>query len=781
MWVYAPTPGTFALGAVNGRIGRSEAPQLPLAAGIDGAKGLTPLRLPTPWTVPGAGPARAVIYGLEGDQIAIELVEVDTGHLVWRDTTSCTGPVVGVTEKVIVCAVATGIRGVPLAGARAGKGGWTQDGAFVAITDDRIVLAGAGEAIILDADDGNEVTRIKMPPGVGADTVIASCGDVGRELFATGQDGRLIRITDAKGGPAIRWTLPMGAILGIDACDGDSVIVHTPSESREPMAGLALVAVTRDKGVVTGRVDGIRGSWPARDGSARLEIATGDGVASWPRDLAGEPQGLPLPVLRELIATRGDQRLVRATPLTAVLLDRRGVRAYLAFNAMGAVLGERSIVGASWIGSATESVHRIGIPADRPRGFRLAAPHAGVAVPAELRDLPAPKPIDLASAIAKPDTAMHAVGPIAIDPYDPAVIYVVGLEREPDDRTPSTVARAHLGTRAWTWQRSDGCSEGTPIAIAVTRSVVACAANAGHRGTVRATTREGHASWEWQGDTVDTMEAAGDTVVVHVADRAIVLDASTGRVRAVIASDDGAPARVAVVELDDTTLVASYESGRIVGRVRRLGMLPAWSVAVAGVVTSLAPSGEGVLVELEDGDAVRIDARTAEATAIPGLGLRWRASGDVITGDTLGGPIPGVPAPPPVRVVRPLPYRRLPVPPRDPEAAPMSTPIPPPPPLGAAWQLTLYELAGAPRARNDYGLAGAVIMAHVRGPAGSPFVVAAGTGPREALVIDPRSGDPLRRVVLPDEALADGLFSTVVDGTPVAGTLLPGPLRVVVF
>jgi hypothetical protein len=56
-----------------------------------------------------------------------------------------------------------------------------------------------------------------------------------------------------------------------------------------------------------------------------------------------------------------------------------------------------------------------------------------------------------------------------------------------------------------------------------------------------------------------------------------------------------------------------------------------------------------------------------------------------------------------------------------------------------------------------------------------------GPGQREVCVFDPRTGDPLRRVALPDDAPAEGVFSTVVGGAPVAGALLGSPLRVVVF
>jgi hypothetical protein len=200
------------------------------------------------------------------------------------------------------------------------------------------------------------------------------------------------------------------------------------------------------------------------------------------------------------------------------------------------------------------------------------------------------------------------------------------------------------------------------------------------------------------------------------------------------------------------------------------------------VVRGLELAGAGVLVALEDGDAYRIDARTAAVVGLPGLGLDWGASGDLVTGHTLGGPIPA-PAPPVPRptaarlLLRPLQILRgeINTPP------PMSTPIAPPPPLGDSWQLTLYELTGGLRARNDYALAAPVAARAARGPSGSPLVVAYGAGLRELVVIDPRTGDPLRRVRLPDDAAPGTVFGTIVGGAPVAGTLLASPLRVVLF
>ena len=106
------------------------APQPTTREGIAGELA-APLHLATPWAVPGGGPARAVVYGMDGERPAIELVDVDRGRVVWRDEASCAGPVVGVTASAIVCADAHGTRAVGLDG----KPRWRGDQVFVAITD----------------------------------------------------------------------------------------------------------------------------------------------------------------------------------------------------------------------------------------------------------------------------------------------------------------------------------------------------------------------------------------------------------------------------------------------------------------------------------------------------------------------------------------------------------------------------------------------------------------------------------------------------------------------
>ena len=100
--------------------------------------------------------------------------------------------------------------------------------------------------------------------------------------------------------------------------------------------------------------------------------------------------------------------------------------------------------------------------------------------------------------------------------------------------------------------------------------------------------------------------------------------------------------------------------------------------------------------------------------------------------------------------------------------------------MPASWQYTLYELTGALRARNDYALTAPITPAP-RGPSDSPLAVQFGPGLRELLVLEPRRGDPVRRIHLPDDAAPGTAFATIVDGKPVVGTLLVNPLRAVLL
>ena len=751
-WTYAPPPAAWPIGELRGRIGRGQPPQQVTAGGIEG-EWPRELTMPALWAVPGAGPARALVAGRDQGKPVVELVDIDRGRVVWRDDAACGAPVVAVTSAGAICADVHGTHAIGFDG----KPRWKSDDAFVAVTGDRVVLAPAQGGVRIRDDAASSDVELALPPAVAPSTLTAVCGSKMRELFAETEDGKITRIADdAKGAPVVTWTASAGRIAALDAC-GTSVLVTIATDT-----GTSLVALARDSGKPTGRIDGVRGYWPARDGSDRLEISTATGVASWPRDLAGGAVPVPLPVLAELLATRGDRRLVRATAHTAVLLDRTGVRADIPLAELGAVLGDDHVLAGSWLGSPGATVRRFALPPPLPRVLRVPSRVDGIGVPAELRDLPRVVPLDASHAIAGAEAG--AVSAVALDPAAPHVLYAIA---------DHGLARADLAARTWTWRRDDGCGD-HPLALAIARDLVVC----GSREGVRATALDGSPRWDWPSGHVDAVAAAGDLVLAFDADRLTVLDTGDGHVLAHFASDDGDAMRAAVLDVAGTPVLITVERGRLVARLARAAMLPVWSLEIDGAVRALWPSADGVLVALDDGDAYRIDARTGDAVALPGIGLAWRAAGDLIAGATVGEPVPPAVMPVPAPVI-PKPRPRQDNPENPP---PIATPWPVPPPPGLpSWQQQLFEPSGALRARNDYALASPIAAAWPRGPAGSPLVVAYGPGTREALVIDAAHGDPVRRVQLPADVPAGAWFSTVVDGKPVAGVVLPNPLRVVLF
>src|SRR5262249_52277535 len=151
----------------------------------------------------------------------------------------------------------------------------------------------------------------------------------------------------------------------------------------------------------------------------------------------------------------------------------------------------------------------------------------------------------------------------------------------------SGVARFDLGARAWTWLRRDGCGPGTPIAIAASRTLVACAARTSKEATLIATTRDGRPLWQWHGDNIDAIDAAADVVLVRDADHLHVLDGRDGQLIAGYASDDGGAMRATALDIEGMAMIVTYQRGRVMGRLVRAQMVPAWTLAIAGVVRAL--------------------------------------------------------------------------------------------------------------------------------------------------------------------------------------------------
>ena len=465
----------------------------------------------------------------------------------------------------------------------------------------------------------------------------------------------------------------------------------------------------------------------------------------------------------DVIATRGARMLVRVSPGAATVLDATGVRSLVAFGDREAVLGDAAVVAVD----AAGAVRRFALPPPWSRRLRTWRA-TGVAVPAELRDLP-PRRRDF-SAFPAPEPAGD-VGGLALDPDDPAALYAA-VGAVGDAAAPGALARVDLRTRAWRWQKRDACPAAA-TALAVLSEVVVCAG----AGVVRASDKGGAHRWDWRGGAQGIV-AAGDVIVARDPGGATVLDAATAQVLGTLASADGAGVRAALVTLGDATWLVAVERGRLVARLPHAALVPVWSRAIAGTVHAVTAAGDAVLVELDDGDAYRIAVPTGGVLPVAGLGLGWTAFADTLVGLTAGGPIPPAdlrwlppPPKPPPGGLRPPPPPKIEI-----ESAPpiVLHPWPEPPPLAPSIQLTFYEPTGGVRVRDDFGLRAPGAVAAVRGPAGSAIVLTDGA---DALVLDPASGDAVSRVALSGGAP----FSSVVDGKPVAGAIVGSPLRLVLF
>lgn len=688
VWFVAPPPTLAGYGVDKGSFGRLDAPMPSWPAGISGHA-----RADVPVSVLDVGGA-AWLVGPGG----VEIVDVDKG--VWTKHLDVHGHL-EVLAGFVIASDDDSVRVLGLDGAPK----WQSPRRLLAASDAQLVVTGDTpiEVAILAVEDGREVARVPAPAGKTSADVAGACND------------------------KVLWMASVGRVAGC----GPHILVRGTS---------ALASVDAATGAVTATLEGVRGWWPARDGSDRIEVATGDGVVRVGRDLV-DPELLALPVLGELVASRGDRRLVRATPRTAVLLDKQGVAAYVGLAEPTAVLGDADIVTAG---------RRFPVPADARTSVRVPAIHAGITLDAELRDLPDVVPLDESQAVASIDSA-EIVG-LALDGDDVYAAYRTG------------VARADVAAMSWRWT-SPGCPSDAR-AVAVATEIVACT---GAADTI-ATKKDGTAAWTAKlGGTA--VLAAGDLAAVLDGDRAHVLDAKDGSLLGELASDDGGPIAVALVSDPHDTWLFAVSAGRLVAISPRAAMTPLWSMRVDGVVTRLSATGQGVLVELEGGDAYRVTL-AAGVSPVGAIGLQWQASDDVLAGLGAGGPIPPnpMPVPPPPPPPNPLLIQqRLQNPSAFENLPPMSTPWPDVTGLLPSTQLALFAPAGGSLVRNDYALATPVALAPRT--AGAQFVLVAGDG---TVLVVGTTGDPRRRVRVPAGGAA---FAT----STATGIVLPRPLRLVRF
>jgi hypothetical protein len=778
-WPPAPARGEIGRGVA---LATPEPEPISAAAGVDGP-GLSVRALAT---VPGAGPARAVVSGLIGDQFAVELVDVDDGVVRWRDASRCSAPVVLVTAEVVVCTDGGAAIGLAIAdGAQlwrkpievtGGQGGFLL--AAGTLPAPRPVVPAAHPArparpapharpappapaaapalpgapaptipalVVVEPTHGDEVARAPLPAGVGPAEAHAACRTAdGFDVWAW-TAGAVRRIAIDGKGARLAWQLGVAAPLDVDVSAADDRCADTILVAVPDGDGELLYALDRVTGALRAPAVAAFGHWRARAGEG-FEIATASGVERRDRAL-GPATVISGARLAGLVAARGDRRLVRSRGPRLALIDGRGAVTTLAAPVgVGlAVLGDRAIVSGPWRGIRTlaDDLRRFALPGpfdggrDAPLWPAVALDDADLA---QHLDLPAPRAIEDTTAVAQPGVGMHAVGAVVVDPDDPAQLYAVPLEDNPSVRTGAGLSAFDLRARRWRWHRADGCPPGTPSSIGFTGDAIVCAAEVemAHRGAVRATRRsDGAPLWEWTGRTVSEVDAAGGAVAILSGGRVFVLDAATGAELDRFAADDGWLPRLAVVRARGATLIVTAERGQVVARIAGLA-LPAWAVQVRGLVTGLVPAGDRVAVSLDSGELYLLDAATGAGQPLGGLGSPWLALGaDLFVLQRQDN-------------------------------------------LRREWRLTGYSADGVRRFRDALDLPGPWLLSSARS-ARAALPLAWGPALRNAALVEPRTGALLGLFALPARAVGGLVFATIVDGAPVAGAVLSHPLAVVTF
>jgi hypothetical protein len=717
--VYPGALGDWPPARATSAFGRGAPPQLVDRVPIVASPALLPLTDAQVVAVPGDGPALAIAHGRVGDEVAVEAIDVDAGTIAWRHviagaTSSSSIRYVDRAVIVVVDESATTVLGLD------GVERWKRDGHFRTAGAGSVVFAVDTSTIaVVDVATGTETRRAPMPAGISALEIEGRCDG---DLFAISKQ-RLIRLAVANGAVTTAWTAAIGSgsLVELDPC-GDPIVVAT-LERRDGSTPYDLRSVDRATGRIVGGPIAIRGWWPSRTGGG-IEVAVAGGIERWPRDLAardawhGDVAGGPM------IASRGDRRLIAAPNGTAIVLDRDGVAAFIPVG-RGSALGDRFIVGSR----SGASITRITLPFEPP--VRLPRPTVGLVPPvdAERREPPTSRAIDAAAFTIHPGDIARA--PVAIDPD--AIWYALA----------GRLSRFDLRTRSWN-AIDGGCGSEPPDAIAVAGDVIACSGPADDEEEVRAV-RDGSVVWRWRG-AVDTIDAAGDAIVVGDRDRSTTIDAITGEVRIERRTDTGHVAVTTPIVVAGTTATIELERGALVARPLAAPLVALWASEIRGTLTSLRRAGDDVVAIVDDADAYRIDPATGEATPVAAaFHAIAMADGDpqIVTATRHGASL----------VVRVLDR------------------------AGERWRAELAIDPGATYRLVAPAAAGAPIVVAIGTPAANPPVDALLD---VAVVLEAATGVAVDAIALPAETRGT-LFSTAVDGRPVAGAVVFDPLRVVTF
>ena len=676
------------------------------------------------------------------------------GALLWRDD-ACDGPVVGVIGGAVVCSTVT-TRSRALAPRRQAARGSTTGRSRAMTATSRGDRSGDGDSGVIEAATGAEVARVKLPPTVASSTIVASCGDAGRELSTRSDRTASSRMSSR--GRAGRGDV---GDLARHARRGSKLLRRQRARHARRRAGTSLIAIARDAGKQSpGASTACAATGPRATAPTRLEVSTACGrrcCAS--RDAASSSPRCRCRRSGALLAERGDRRLVRLTPSTAALLDRDGVRAYLADRPrLGAVLGDDRVLAGELARLACRPC--AGCASRRRIAARCASPDAGSR--GRRRAARSAAGDAARSGTAKPAPRWHSVEAIAL----------AGERLMPRRSRPIVDDRAS-GSRGSICARARGVAARRRLRARHRRSrsrwratVVACAAR-GTQGTVRATSIDEHAAVGMARRSVDDAIAAGDVVAVVDADRTHRPRRDDGHVLGELTSDDGGRAA-----RGDPRRQRHDDDRRGRARARRRAGSRASMLRRRGRSRSTASCASLERIRRRRARRCSRTATPIGSTARPASRPRCRASAS-----------PGAASPTTVSAGARRPD------PTDPDAVPPTQPPPKAPSASRPDRSTSCarrsrrrgrpasadgRRAGSSRSTSSPGACARATTtrstgadrSRARGPRGAPLVVIREPAPRRA---GDRSDAPAIHCAASRYPTRQPAFSTVVDGKPVVG------------
>ncbi len=317
---------------------------------------------------------------------------------------------------------------------------------------------------------------------------------------------------------------------------------------------------------------------------ASLEVGTAFGVVRYSHDLAIEPAACAAGARPAHRVARRDRRPVRATPSTAVVLDRAA--AFARIVPCSKRQAARSATSTLLDGDRLRQVCR----ARGARPLRRTGRALGIALPAELCDR------------AGDDAARRV-------PCDHVARQCRRATRDRDrsDRARdlrggrrgrrsvrSRRARVELASRRCVSRRRDRRSSHRVRSSRAARYARRCRRDHDSKASLHGARATPPTSCTPQRMSSSRRDR----------DRVRVFDDGDGHLLGELASSHVAAVDVAAMALVDQPSRAIGSSARAAARV---DMWPAWSISIRGRVRALAAAGDGVLVALEDGDAYRID------------------------------------------------------------------------------------------------------------------------------------------------------------------------------